>query len=66
MNAARTAVWGSLPLIAWTHAGYPRSAANLRRYAPRRDEDFLLGVALALAAHDGAYNRHEATLESLA
>ncbi len=48
-------MWGSLALIAWTHAGYPlvaAAAASRRRYEPRRDEDRLPSVALIVAAHD--------------
>ncbi|HEU4450777.1 MAG TPA: glycosyltransferase family 2 protein, partial [Gaiellaceae bacterium] len=55
MTALRVLMWGSLGLVAWTHAGYPlaaAAAARLRRYAPRRDEEFLPEVALVVAAHD--------------
>jgi glycosyltransferase involved in cell wall biosynthesis len=48
-------MWGSLGLVAWTHAGYPLVAAvsaRLRRYTPRRDEDFVPEVALIIAAHN--------------
>jgi glycosyltransferase involved in cell wall biosynthesis len=51
----RVLMWGSLGLVAWTHAGYPlvaAAAARLRRYTPRRDEDFLPEVALIIAAHN--------------
>jgi cellulose synthase/poly-beta-1,6-N-acetylglucosamine synthase-like glycosyltransferase len=61
MNLLRGLMWGSLGLIAWTHAGYPlaaAAAARLRRYSPRRDERFLPDVALVIAAQD-----EEAVLE---
>src|SRR3954471_17935488 len=55
MRAIGTAMWGSLALIAWTHAGYPlaaAAAASLAGYRPRRDDRFLPSVALVIAAHD--------------
>lgn len=55
MTVLRGLMWGSLGLVAWTHAGYPlaaAAAARLRRYAPRRDEEAAPAVALVVAAHD--------------
>jgi cellulose synthase/poly-beta-1,6-N-acetylglucosamine synthase-like glycosyltransferase len=55
MARLNTAMWASLGLIAWTHAGYPlaaAAAASRRRYAPRRDPAHLPSVALIIAAHD--------------
>ncbi|MBA2536231.1 MAG: glycosyltransferase [Actinobacteria bacterium] len=54
MTMLRSLMWGSLGLIAWTHAGYPLAAAavaRVRRYAPRRGE-FVPEVALVIAAHN--------------
>jgi glycosyltransferase involved in cell wall biosynthesis len=47
-------MWGSLALIAWTHAGYPAAAAaaaSRSRYRSRRDDAHLPSVALVIAAH---------------
>lgn len=55
MAALRVLMWGSLGLVAWTHAGYPLAAAavaRFRRYAPHRDEDFAPHVTLVIAAHN--------------
>jgi cellulose synthase/poly-beta-1,6-N-acetylglucosamine synthase-like glycosyltransferase len=55
LSVAKLAMWGSLALIAWTHAGYPlvaAAAASRRRYEPQRDEQRLPSVALIIAAHD--------------
>ncbi|HET9740452.1 MAG TPA: glycosyltransferase family 2 protein [Solirubrobacteraceae bacterium] len=55
MARLTTAMWASLGLIAWTHAGYPLAAAAAaarRRYEPRRDPAHLPSVALIIAAHD--------------
>jgi glycosyltransferase involved in cell wall biosynthesis len=55
MPGLRALMWGSLGLIAWTHAGYPlfaAAAARVRRYAPSADEEFVPDVALVVAAHD--------------
>jgi glycosyltransferase involved in cell wall biosynthesis len=55
MKLLRGLMWGSVGLIAWTHAGYPLAAAatgRLRRYVPRQDERFLPEVALIIAAHN--------------
>jgi cellulose synthase/poly-beta-1,6-N-acetylglucosamine synthase-like glycosyltransferase len=55
LSVAKLAMWGSLALIAWTHAGYPlvaAAAASRRRYEPRRDDRRLPSVALIIAAHD--------------
>ena len=55
MARLNTAMWASLGLIAWTHAGYPlaaAAAASRRRYEPRRDPAHLPSVALIIAAHD--------------
>lgn len=60
MTILRVLTWGSLGLIAWTHAGYPlaaAAAARIRRYTPRKDDRFAADVALIIAAHD-----EEATL----
>ena len=34
MNRLGSAMWGSLALIAWTHAGYPAAAAAARVAQP--------------------------------
>src|SRR5690242_6247604 len=55
MNRLGSAMWGSLALIAWTHAGYPLAAsvaASRSRYRPRTDDAYLPTVALVIAAHD--------------
>jgi cellulose synthase/poly-beta-1,6-N-acetylglucosamine synthase-like glycosyltransferase len=55
VKLARTLMWGSLGLLAWTHAGYPIAAAGLarvRRYRARRDEEFTPEVVLVVAAHN--------------
>jgi cellulose synthase/poly-beta-1,6-N-acetylglucosamine synthase-like glycosyltransferase len=55
MNRLGSAMWGSLALIAWTHAGYPAAAAaaaSRSRYRPRTDDTHLPTVALVIAAHD--------------
>jgi glycosyltransferase involved in cell wall biosynthesis len=55
MNRLGCAMWGSLALIAWTHAGYPAAAAaaaSRSRYRPRTDDAHLPTVALVIAAHD--------------
>jgi poly-beta-1,6-N-acetyl-D-glucosamine synthase len=57
MRTARTLMWGSLGLLAWTHVGYPlaaAAAARVRRYRPHRDDDFTPAVALIIAAHNEA------------
>ena len=55
MTTRRGLMWGSLGLLAWTHAGYPlfaAAAARVRRYRPRHDDDFTPEVALIIAAHN--------------
>jgi cellulose synthase/poly-beta-1,6-N-acetylglucosamine synthase-like glycosyltransferase len=55
MNRLGSAMWGSLALIAWTHAGYPvaaAAAASRSRYRSRADDAHLPTVALVIAAHD--------------
>jgi cellulose synthase/poly-beta-1,6-N-acetylglucosamine synthase-like glycosyltransferase len=57
MRPIGTAMWGSLALIAWTHAGYPlaaAAAASLGGNRPRGDggDRPLPSVALVIAAHD--------------
>jgi cellulose synthase/poly-beta-1,6-N-acetylglucosamine synthase-like glycosyltransferase len=55
VKAARTLMWGSLGLLAWTHVGYPLAAAGaarIRRYRARRDEKFTPEVALVITAHN--------------
>jgi cellulose synthase/poly-beta-1,6-N-acetylglucosamine synthase-like glycosyltransferase len=57
MNRLGSAMWGSLALIAWTHAGYPvaaAAAASRSRYRPRSDDAHLPSVVLVIAAHDEA------------
>lgn len=46
--------WGSLGALAWTHAGYPATAAALARLKPRRvrREDVTPTVSLIVAAHN--------------
>ena len=46
--------WGSLGALAWTHAGYPLTAAALARVRPRpvRKGDETPSVSLVVAAHD--------------
>jgi cellulose synthase/poly-beta-1,6-N-acetylglucosamine synthase-like glycosyltransferase len=55
MRLLGTAMWASLGLIAWTHAGYPlaaAAAASRSRFRPRPDGTHLPSVALVIAAHD--------------
>jgi cellulose synthase/poly-beta-1,6-N-acetylglucosamine synthase-like glycosyltransferase len=55
MNRLGSAMWGSLALIVWTHAGYPAAAAvaaSRSRYRPRSDDAHLPTIALVIAAHD--------------
>lgn len=55
MSALKTVMWGSLGLIAWTHAGYPLAAAvaaRLRQYRPKARDDYLPSVALVIPAHN--------------
>jgi cellulose synthase/poly-beta-1,6-N-acetylglucosamine synthase-like glycosyltransferase len=55
VKAARTVMWGSLGLLAWTHVGYPLAAAGaarLRRYRARADEEYAPEVALVITAHN--------------
>ena len=55
MRPARTLMWGSLGLLAWTHVGYPLAAAGaarIRRYRARADEKFAPDVALIVTAHN--------------
>src|SRR4029453_5855100 len=48
--------WGSLGGIAWTHAGYPLSAAALARLRPRpvRKGDITPEVSVIVPAHNEA------------
>jgi cellulose synthase/poly-beta-1,6-N-acetylglucosamine synthase-like glycosyltransferase len=50
----RVVFWGSLGALAWTHAGYPASAAALGRVRRRlvRKAVFEPSVAVVVAAHD--------------
>ena len=50
----KTLFWGSLGALAWTHVGYPATAAALARLRPRpvRKEDVTPEVAVVVAAHD--------------
>jgi cellulose synthase/poly-beta-1,6-N-acetylglucosamine synthase-like glycosyltransferase len=50
----RVVFWGSLGALAWTHAGYPATAAVLARARRRlvRKEPFEPSVAVIVAAHD--------------
>jgi cellulose synthase/poly-beta-1,6-N-acetylglucosamine synthase-like glycosyltransferase len=55
MRPIGTAMWGSLALIAWTHAGYPlaaAAAASRNGHRTRRDDELLPSVTLVIAAHD--------------
>ena len=55
MNRVAAGMWGSLALIAWTHAGYPLAAAAAARrsaFRPSPDDGHLPPVALVIAAHD--------------
>jgi cellulose synthase/poly-beta-1,6-N-acetylglucosamine synthase-like glycosyltransferase len=54
MRALKGLMWGSLALIAWTHAGYPLAAAAAARIRPRgvRKEDATPSVSIIVAAHD--------------
>jgi cellulose synthase/poly-beta-1,6-N-acetylglucosamine synthase-like glycosyltransferase len=48
-------MWGSLGLIAWTHAGYPLAAAvaaSRSRFRPRPGDAELPSVTLVVAAHN--------------
>ena len=51
---AKTLFWGSLGALAWTHIGYPVSAAALARLRPRpvRKDDVTPDVTVVVAAHD--------------
>ncbi len=51
---AKALFWGSLGALAWTHAGYPLTAAALARFRRRdvRGEDVLPTVAVIVAAHN--------------
>jgi glycosyltransferase involved in cell wall biosynthesis len=50
----RALFWGSLGLLAWTHAGYPLVAAAAARLRPRpvRMRDWTPSVTVVVAAHD--------------
>ncbi len=50
----RAVFWGSLGALAWTHAGYPLTAAILARLRPRpvHKRDIEPTVAVVVAAHD--------------
>ncbi|MDP8910685.1 MAG: glycosyltransferase family 2 protein [Actinomycetota bacterium] len=50
----KTLFWGSLGALAWTHAGYPLTAAALARLRPRRvrKADILPSVTVVVAAHN--------------
>ena len=55
MHLLAAGMWGSLALIAWTHAGYPlaaAAAAGRSRYRPAPDDGYVPPVALVIAAHD--------------
>jgi cellulose synthase/poly-beta-1,6-N-acetylglucosamine synthase-like glycosyltransferase len=55
MNRVAAGMWGSLALIAWTHAGYPLAAAAAARrsaFRPSPDDGHLPPVTLVIAAHD--------------
>jgi cellulose synthase/poly-beta-1,6-N-acetylglucosamine synthase-like glycosyltransferase len=51
---ARTAFWGTLGALAWTHAGYPLAMGALARLRPRpvRKGDETPSVALVVSAHN--------------
>ncbi len=51
---ARSAFWGSLGALAWTHAGYPLAMGVLARVRPRpvRKAEQTPSVALVVSAHD--------------
>ena len=51
---AKTLFWGSLGALAWTHLGYPVTAAALARLRPRpvRKDDITPDVTVVVAAHD--------------
>jgi cellulose synthase/poly-beta-1,6-N-acetylglucosamine synthase-like glycosyltransferase len=51
---AKVLFWGSLGALAWTHVGYPVSAALLARLRPRpvRKKDVTPHVTAIVAAHD--------------
>ena len=51
---AKTAFWGSLGALAWTHAGYPAAMGILARLRPRpiRRAAVTPSVALIVSAHD--------------
>jgi len=51
---AKTLFWGSLGALAWTHLGYPVTAAALARLRPRpvRKDDIAPDVTVVVAAHD--------------
>ena len=51
---AKGVFWGTLTLLAWTHAGYPLAAALAGRVRPRpvRKEEITPRVTLIVPAHD--------------
>jgi cellulose synthase/poly-beta-1,6-N-acetylglucosamine synthase-like glycosyltransferase len=51
---SKTLFWGSLGALAWTHVGYPVTAAALARVRPRpvRKEEMTPEVSVIVAAHD--------------
>src|SRR5687768_4599486 len=51
---ARTLFWASAAALAWTHAGYPLTAAALARWRERhlRKRDMHPRVSVIVAAHD--------------
>lgn len=51
---ARTAFWGALGALVWTHVGYPVLMAALARARPRpvAKDDVTPSVALVVSAHD--------------
>ncbi len=55
MGILRTTMVAAAGGIAWTHVGYPATAAVLARriaYRPRRDDAYAPRVVLVIAAHD--------------
>src|SRR5919204_1739181 len=57
MPVLKTLFWGSLGALAWTHVGYPLTAAALAHLRPRhvhRDASHEPDVTVIVAAHDEA------------
>ncbi|TML70982.1 MAG: glycosyltransferase [Actinobacteria bacterium] len=55
VSVLKTLFWGSLGALAWTHLGYPATAAAVARLRPRpvrKDDSYLPDVDVIVAAHN--------------